>query len=182
MSISSIYSIESRIKEIESKINVVIGDETPNVKTAFTEIMQDKMNDSYSGKSSCVGNASTSEIDGIIEQVSQKVGIDQNLVKLVAKAESGKDQSCVSNRGAIGVMQLMPDTARGLGVNPYNTSQNIEGGAKYLKEMLGQFNGDVAKALAAYNAGPGAVKKYGGIPPYKETQNYVKKIMKEYND
>ena len=179
MSINGINSIESRIREIESKINVIIGDETPNVKTSFSEIMMDKMGD---GKYPCAESASASEVDNIIEQVSQKVGIDQNLVKLVAKAESGKDQSCISNRGAIGVMQLMPDTAKGLGVNPYNTAQNIEGGAKYLKEMLGQFNGDVAKALAAYNAGPGAVKKYGGIPPYKETQNYVKKIMKEYND
>ena len=96
--------------------------------------------------------------------------------------ESSFNHKTISHAGAIGVMQLMPDTARGLGVNPYNTSQNIEGGAKYLKEMLGQFNGDVAKALAAYNAGPGAVKKYGGIPPYKETQNYVNKIMKEYDD
>lgn len=174
MSINGIYAIESRIREIESKLNVVVGDEIENKKSEFSNILKNKMN---------VAESSTaSEVDNIISNVSKRIGVDAELIKLVAKAESGKNQKCVSNKGAIGVMQLMPDTAKGLGVNPYNTEENIEGGAKYLKEMLSQFNGDVSKALAAYNAGPGAVKKYGGIPPYKETQEYVKKIMKEYRD
>ncbi len=173
MSINGIYAIETRIREIESKINVVVGESSKS--KAFSDVLKSSMSDN-------LDNSSISEIDGIINRVSQKIGIDEELVKLVAKAESGKEQKCISNRGAIGVMQLMPDTAKGLGVNPYNTEENIEGGAKYLKEMLSQFNGDVSKALAAYNAGPGAVKKYGGIPPYKETQNYVNKIMKEYRE
>jgi soluble lytic murein transglycosylase-like protein len=174
MSINGIYAIESRIREIESKINVFAGEEKSYGNTAFSEVLKSSISNNE--------KISSTEVDGIIDRVSQKIGIDKELVKLVAKTESGKDQRAVSNRGAIGVMQLMPDTAKGLGVNPYNTEENIEGGAKYLKEMLSQFNGDVSKALAAYNAGPGAVKKYGGIPPYKETQNYVNKIMKEYRE
>jgi soluble lytic murein transglycosylase-like protein len=82
----------------------------------------------------------------------------------------------VSPKGAIGIMQLMPATAAQLGVNPYEPSQNILGGVAYLRALLTQFNGDVRLALAAYNAGPGAVLQYGGIPPFRETQNYVKSI------
>lgn len=175
MSINGIYAIESRIREIESKINIFTGEEKKEKGAEFSEILKNSISDK-------TVNMSNSEVDGIIDRVSKKIGIDEKLVKLVAKTESGKDQGAISNKGAIGVMQLMPDTAKGLGVNPYNTVENIEGGAKYLKEMLSQFNGDVEKALAAYNAGPGAVKKYGGIPPYKETQNYVKKILKEYKE
>ena len=90
------------------------------------------------------------------------------------------NQDAVSSVGAIGVMQLMPDTAASLGVDPYNKQQNIEGGAKYLRQMLDTFGGDTKKAVAAYNAGPGAVKDYGGVPPYKETQNYVNKVLDIY--
>ena len=77
-------------------------------------------------------------------------------------------------------MQIMPDTAKALGINPYDMQQNIEGGTHYLREMLDMFGGDVPKALAAYDAGPQAVKNYGGVPPYRETQDYVRKIMKNY--
>jgi soluble lytic murein transglycosylase-like protein len=98
----------------------------------------------------------------------------------VAEVESNGDQDAVSSVGAIGVMQLMPDTAASLGVDPYNKQQNIEGGAKYLRQMLDTFGGDLKKAVAAYNAGPGAVKDYGGVPPYKETQNYVSKVLDIY--
>jgi len=82
--------------------------------------------------------------------------------------------------GAVGVMQLMPETAAGLGVNPYDMKSNVEGGAKYLREMLDTFDGDVKKAVAAYNAGPNAVKAYGGVPPYAETQNYVSSVLDIY--
>ena len=78
-------------------------------------------------------------------------------------------------------MQLMPDTAASLGVNPYDKKQNIEGGAKYLREMLDSFDGDICKAVAAYNAGPQAVRDYGGVPPYRETQNYVNKVLDLYH-
>ena len=94
--------------------------------------------------------------------------------------ESGGNQNAVSPAGAVGVMQLMPETAAGLGVNPYNLEGNVEGGAKYLREMLDTFGGDVKKAVAAYNAGPNAVKAYGGVPPYAETQDYVNRVLDIY--
>lgn len=104
--------------------------------------------------------------------------IPENLLKAVAKAESDFNPNAVSHCGAQGIMQLMPSTARSLGVtNSFDPAQNIMGGAKYLRQMLDSFNGDVSKALAAYNAGPNAVEKYGGIPPYQETQNYVAKVL-----
>ena len=102
------------------------------------------------------------------------------MVSAVAEVESGGRQEATSAAGAVGVMQLMPDTAASLGVNPYDKRENVEGGAKYLKEMLDLFGGDVKKAVAAYNAGPAAVKNYGGVPPYKETQNYVNKVLDIY--
>lgn len=118
----------------------------------------------------------TEDMDSIFEEAAALFGLPVNLLKAVAKAESGFNAGAVSGAGAIGVMQLMPQTARGLGVsNPFDARQNIMGGAQYLKKNLDQF-GDISLALAAYNAGPGNVQKYGGIPPFAETQNYVKKV------
>lgn len=116
----------------------------------------------------------------MIRQAAQRYQVDPRLVAAVAETESGGDQSSVSSAGAIGVMQLMPGTAASLGVDPYNKQQNIEGGTKYLRQMLDTFNGDVRKAVAAYNAGPQAVKDYNGIPPYRETQDYVNKVLDIY--
>ncbi len=122
-------------------------------------------------------NLNTEEM---IEAAAEKYEVDPRLVKAVAVAESNMNQADISDAGAIGVMQLMPETARGLGIDPYDEQQNIEGGAKYLKQMLDTFGGNVRKAVAAYNAGPGAVQKYGGIPPYGETQHYVGRVMDLY--
>lgn len=121
------------------------------------------------------------QIFNMIEKTAQKYGIDDKLVKAVIKQESGFNPNAKSSAGALGLMQLMPSTARGLGVvDPLNPAQNIEGGVKYLKSMLNKFNGNTILALAAYNAGPNAVEKYGSVPPYKETQNYVQSILKNY--
>ncbi len=90
------------------------------------------------------------------------------------------NQDEISEVGAIGVMQLMPETAAGLGVNPYDEQENIEGGTIYLKQMLDKFDGNISHAVAAYNAGPGAVQKYGGVPPYGETQAYVGRVLGIY--
>lgn len=121
--------------------------------------------------------SSQTDMNTIFEEASARYGVSVSLLKAVAKAESNFNASAVSPAGAIGVMQLMPATAKSLGVtDPYDARQNIMGGAKYLSENLKRF-GDVELALAAYNAGPNAVTKYGGVPPYTETQNYVKKVI-----
>ncbi len=121
------------------------------------------------------------KINKLIDEYSQKYGLDSDFVKAVVKQESGFNEKATSKCGAMGLMQLMPGTAKALNVNdPYNARDNIEGGVKYLKGLMDRFDGDMKLALAAYNAGPNAVKKYNGIPPYNETQNYVKNIMSMY--
>ncbi len=110
-----------------------------------------------------------------------KAGVDPRFIHAVIKQESRYKNQAVSHAGAQGLMQLMPDTAKRFGnKDPYDAASNIEAGTKYLKWLLKRFNGDVTLALAGYNAGEGAVDKYHGIPPYDETQNYVKKIVANY--
>lgn len=112
-----------------------------------------------------------------ITRIAREEGVDPGLLMRVAQTESGFNQNVRSPKGAIGVMQLMPDTARYLKVDPYDVDQNIRGGARYLREQIRAFGGDVRLGLAAYNAGPGNVRKYNGVPPFKETRNYVNKIL-----
>jgi soluble lytic murein transglycosylase-like protein len=117
-----------------------------------------------------------------IDEAASKYGVDADLIKAVITAESGGNSRVVSKAGAIGLMQLMPSTARGLGVtNAFDPKQNIEGGAKYLKSLIDRFS-DIRLAIAGYNAGPGAVSKYGGIPPYSETRKYVERVTGLYAD
>lgn len=121
------------------------------------------------------------EIDKYIDDAASENGVDPVLVAAVAKQESNFSPSAVSGVGAMGVMQLMPDTAAELGVaDASNAQENIRGGAKYLGQLLKRYNGNMELALAAYNAGPSAVDKYKGVPPYEETQNYVKNVMENY--
>lgn len=117
----------------------------------------------------------------LIVKLSEQYSLDKNLVNSVIQQESGFNPEAVSSAGATGLMQLMPSTAKHLGVsNPKDPSQNLEGGVRYLKGLMEQFNGNIPLALAAYNAGPGAVNRYKGIPPYPETQHYVRNILSTY--
>lgn len=119
---------------------------------------------------------------GTIERIAREKGMDPNLVKAIVKAESNFKPNAVSPKGAMGLMQLMPKTAEALGVDaPFDPEENITGGVTYLKDLFKEFK-DPTKAIAAYNAGPGAVKKYGTVPPYAETQKYVEKVKKYYKE
>lgn len=140
-----------------------------------------KILDSTIKNSKNPSSVSRSEINDLIDKYAEKNGLDADFVKAVIKQESGFNPEATSHCGAMGLMQLMPSTAKGLGVtNAYDAEQNIEGGTKYLKGLMDRFDNNKSLALAAYNAGPNAVKKYGGIPPYMETQNYVKSVLGNY--
>ncbi|MDA8169390.1 MAG: lytic transglycosylase domain-containing protein [Nitrospiraceae bacterium] len=122
----------------------------------------------------------TDDVDRIVERKAQKYSVDPHLVKAVIKAESGYDRRAISPKGAMGLMQLMPQTANSMGVyNPFDPEENIEGGVKYLSSLIDRF-GNVTLALAAYNAGPSCVEKHGAVPPYRETEDYVRKILAMY--
>lgn len=119
--------------------------------------------------------------DDIIEKAAAQFNVPAKLIKSVVKQESNFNPTAMSHAGASGLMQLMPATARSLGVeNVFDPEQNIMGGAKYLRNMLDKYDDNIELALAAYNAGPGNVDKFGGIPPFRETLNYVKKVTNHY--
>lgn len=121
------------------------------------------------------------QLDAIIEEASLRHGVDSNLVRALIKVESNFNPRAVSHKGAMGLMQLMPGTARSLKVaNPFDPQQNVDGGVRHLKKLLQDFNGDVELATAAYNAGAGAVQRHDGVPPYRETRNYVRRIQQLY--
>ena len=133
-----------------------------------------------SGAMKAAGVTMPGDTNSMIAAAARKYNVDPRLAAAIAQTESGGNQEAVSPAGAVGVMQLMPETAAGLGVNPYDKQQNIDGGVKYIRQMMDTFGGDVQKAIAAYNAGPQAVKDYNGVPPYRETQNYVNKVLDMY--
>ena len=122
------------------------------------------------------------DLNAIIREVSRRSQVDADFIASVVRAESGNNPKAVSRKGARGLMQLMPSTADQLGVtNSFDAAANVDGGVRYLLALLQQFNYDVAKALAAYNAGPNRVVQYNGVPPYRETRAYVARIINDYN-
>ncbi len=176
MNLTSLDITLQRINSIESRFQSLMSyGAQPDAD--FQKIL----NKSIANKSD-TNAASRSEINELIEKYADKNGLDSDFVKAVIKQESGFNPNATSKCGAMGLMQLMPATAEGLGVtNAYDAEQNIMGGTKYLKGLMDRFDNNKSLALAAYNAGPNAVKKYGGIPPYMETQNYVKNVLSSYD-
>jgi soluble lytic murein transglycosylase-like protein len=116
----------------------------------------------------------------LVREAAERNSLPAAFVASVARAESAMKPNALSPKGAIGVMQLMPATAKAMDADPNDTAQNIDAGTRLLRELLVKYDGDVVKALAAYNAGPGAVDKYHGLPPYRETQMYVNKVIQDY--
>src|SRR3954447_10488252 len=180
----SAEAVAARVSEIQGMIaalrgqGATTGGATPPSKT-FASALQ--------GASAPVATAATAtgapdgagaQYDSLIQDAAQRNGVDPALLKGLIRQESNFDPTAGSGAGAVGLTQLMPATAASLGVtDPTDPAQSIEGGAKYLRAQLDRFGGDPAKALAAYNAGPGAVQRFGGVPPYAETQQYVQKVL-----
>lgn len=183
--ISRIQQLESRIQGLENSVA------PPQIPTAATPAMAPTAVGSPQFSSVLNGITTPASlqltkfspyIDGIISKYANQYNISPNLVRAVITQESSGNVMEHSSKGAMGLMQLMPSEASTLGItDPYNPEQNIAGGTKLLSSLLQRFQGDVPLALAAYNAGPGAVEKYNGVPPYPETQHYVQRILQMMN-
>ena len=176
-------SVQAKTKDTQSSITpfqkILEKEEKLTTKAGQTEKTEAANTDKVAASSDESESKAEVTLDDIFKRASEKYDISYDFLTAVAKAESDFNTKCVSSAGAKGIMQLMPDECKEFKVtDPYDAEQNIMAAAKLLKAHLKKFDGDFTLAAAAYNAGSGAVKKYGGVPPYKETQNYVKKINK----
>lgn len=162
---SAVISGTSEVRQSEARQSEV-HQSVAGTETQFSETLRATL------------SSGSTDLDAIFDAAALRYNVPANLLKAVARAESNFRPDATSRCGAMGIMQLMPGTARALGVtDAYDPEQNIMGGARYLRQMLDRFDGDVSLALAAYNAGSNNVEKYGGIPPFTETQNYVRTVL-----
>jgi soluble lytic murein transglycosylase-like protein len=180
----SVELIGARVAEIQQQIAAFSGQGAAAPSTSFASQLASAQSGAGAGAATgaaatptTLGGGTPTQYDAQITAAATKYGIDPALLKGLIRQESNFDAAARSAAGAQGLTQLMPGTASALGVDPSDPVQAIDGGAKYLKQQLDRFGGDPTKALAAYNAGPGAVAKYGGVPPYAETQSYVQKVL-----
>ena len=196
--IAGITRVMGRIREIEAMIYPApeTPPDEPRVRERFATVMQQAMeevlDDPYEGGGNIVGGGSveisvpasvTARLamwEDTLQELCAQYGVDPHLARAVMRMESGGNPNAISRAGAIGLMQLMPGTAKGLGVDPRDPHRNLEGGIKYLAQLSDKYNGDLTKTLAAYNAGSGRVDSYGGIPPFPETQRYVRNVLDLY--
>lgn len=181
MSLESLQLTLQRIEAIQSRFESAAPavDSGADASNGFEALLSEAMGQTPA--SPLLKGTSDSGLESLIHDQAATQGLDPALLKAVIRTESNFNPQAVSSAGAQGLMQLMPGTARGLGVqNSFDPAQNIEGGAKYLKGLLQKYDQSLPKALAAYNAGPGAVDRFGGIPPYQETGAYVQKVMHSY--
>lgn len=157
----SIINIKLELKNMSKEISALKTDE---------KLMLYQIEDNEKG---------ISELDRLINKYSKEYGVDRNLVKAIAKVESGGNQNARSNAGAVGAMQVLPSTAKAMGENPYTLEGNIKAGTKYLAYLQKKYKGNQELTIAGYNAGEGNIAKYKGIPPFKETKHYIQKVKKE---
>ncbi|KYZ77292.1 hypothetical protein AXX12_03955 [Anaerosporomusa subterranea] len=173
--LNSVNQVLNRINSIEAKFSI------KPVTSDFSRQLTEAINASSSRSATSISH-NRPEVEQMVHAAALRHGVKPELALAVARTESNLSQDAISPVGAVGVMQLMPDTAQSLGVrDTHDIRENIDGGVRYLKQMLGTFQ-DERLAVAAYNAGPEAVKQYRGIPPYAETQGYVKKVFNEIAD
>jgi soluble lytic murein transglycosylase-like protein len=180
----SLAAVTSRVEELRALIATPVGAPSGGTSSAAFATALASASTMGPGSAPAATAAAVSPLqgdgayDGLINDAAQRNGVDPGLLKGLIRQESGFDPNAGSPAGAQGLTQLMPGTAAALGVSNVNDpAQSIEGGAKYLAQQLKAFGGDESLALAAYNAGPGAVQRYNGVPPYSETQNYVQKVL-----
>jgi soluble lytic murein transglycosylase-like protein len=188
MRMTGISRVLDRMKEIEALIYPAPTPGTPEAR--FEDVLEEKLDDPYAGEGGFAPPEDIVVPESVAERLAMwepdirdlcdKYGVDPDLARAVMRQESGGNPNAVSSAGALGLMQLMPATAKSLGVDPMNPKRNIEGGIKYLAQLADKYDGDYVKTLAAYNAGSGRVDSYGGVPPFPETERYVKNVLALY--